>query len=46
MQVADIEGARMKKFERRINGLQRSSGSNTVNDMQVNGKTNEYRMCF
>jgi hypothetical protein len=46
VQLADISGGRMKKFEGRINGLQRSSGSNTISDMQVDGKINEYRMCF
>jgi len=38
----------MKKFERRINGHQRSrgEGGDTKRDTQVDGKTNEYRMRF
>jgi hypothetical protein len=46
VQLADFTGGRMKKFERRINGLKRSSGGNTISDMQVDVKTNKYRICF
>jgi len=46
VQVADISGGMTNKFERRINGLQGSIGSNTTSDMKVGGKTNEYRMLF
>jgi len=40
VQLEDISGGRMNKFERRINSLQRSIGS----DMKIGGKTNECRM--
>jgi hypothetical protein len=39
VKVADISGARMKKFEGRIKGLQRSSRGITISDMQVGRKT-------